>query len=34
MKDGAFSRPEDLVQRKLIPESMLESLRDLVLVRQ
>jgi competence protein ComEA len=33
-RDGAFSRPEDLVQRKLIPQSMLEPLRELVLVRQ
>jgi competence protein ComEA len=33
-KDGAFTRPEDLVQRKLIPQSLFEPLRDLVLVRQ
>jgi competence protein ComEA len=32
-KDGAFTRPEDLVQRKLIPQTMLEPLRELVLVR-
>lgn len=33
-KDGAFVRAEDLVQRKLVPQSMLEPLRDLVVARQ
>ena len=33
-KDGAFRVPDDLVQRKLIPQSMLEAIRGRVLVRQ
>lgn len=33
-RDGAFSRLEDLVQRKLLPPSMIEPLRELLLVRQ
>jgi competence protein ComEA len=32
-KDGAFKGPDDLVQRKLIPQSMLEAIRGRVLVR-
>jgi competence protein ComEA len=32
-KDGAFSGPDDLVQRKLIPQTMLESIRGRVQVR-
>lgn len=32
-KDGAFRGPDDLVQRKLIPQSMLEAIRGRVLVR-
>jgi competence protein ComEA len=32
-KDGAFTRTEDLVLRKLIPQSMLDSIRDKVQVR-
>ncbi len=32
-KDGAFSGADDLVQRKLIPQSMLESIRGRVQVR-
>jgi competence protein ComEA len=33
-KDGAFRNPDDLVQRKLIPQSMLEAIRGRVQVRQ
>ena len=33
VKDGAFTRAEDLVQRKLIPQSTLEPLRGLIQVR-
>lgn len=33
-KDGAFVRADDLVQRKLVPQSMLESIRELLLIRQ
>ena len=33
-KEGAFTRPDDLVTRKLIPQSMLEPLRELIQVRQ
>lgn len=32
-KDGAFRGPDDLVQRKLIPPSMMEGIRDRVQVR-
>lgn len=32
-RDGAFRRPEDLVQRKLLPQSVFDPLRDLVQVR-
>jgi competence protein ComEA len=32
-KDGAFTTPDDLVQRKIIPQSMLESIRERVQVR-
>jgi competence protein ComEA len=33
VKEGAFTRPEDLVQRKLIPQSALEPIRELIQVR-
>jgi competence protein ComEA len=33
-RDGAFRRPDELVQRKLIPESMFESIRERIQVRQ
>lgn len=32
-KDGAFTGPDDLVQRKLIPQSMLDAIRERVQVR-
>jgi competence protein ComEA len=32
-KDGAFTNPEDLVQRKIIPQSMLEPIRERIQVR-
>lgn len=32
-KEGAFVRPDDLVQRKIIPQSMLELLRERIQVR-
>jgi competence protein ComEA len=32
-KDGAFRGPDDLVQRKLIPQSMLDAIRERVQVR-
>lgn len=33
-RDGSFRRPDELVQRKLIPESMFESIRERIQVRQ
>ena len=32
-KEGAFRQPEDLVQRKLLPQSMFESIRERIQVR-
>jgi competence protein ComEA len=32
-KDGPFTRPDDLVLRRIVPQSSLEALRDLVQVR-
>lgn len=32
-KDGAFVRPDDLVQRKILPLSMLEPIRERIQVR-
>lgn len=32
-KDGPFTKPEDLVQRKLTPQSTLDAMRDMVQVR-
>ncbi|MDP2949326.1 MAG: ComEA family DNA-binding protein [Chloroflexota bacterium] len=31
-QDGPFSRPEELVERKLIPQSVYEQIRDLITV--
>ena len=33
VKQGAFTRPEDLVQRKLLPQSMFETVRERLQVR-
>lgn len=33
-RDGAFRRADELVQRKLLPESMFESIRERIQVRQ
>jgi competence protein ComEA len=32
-KDGAFTSPDDLVQRKIIPQSQLEPIRERIQVR-
>ena len=33
-KDGPFTQPEDLVRRKIIPQSLLDPIRELIQVRQ
>ncbi len=33
VKDGVFTRPEDLVQQKLLPQSMFDSVRERLQVR-
>ena len=33
VKDGVFTRPEELVQRKLMPQSMFDSVRERLQVR-